>query len=111
MDISALGRQSNALRAYASQGQEAQRPGQPGETRRAEPDAPAPGGDRVTLSPEARLRAVQQAGQADPADELRRSVDPRAVTDAQKDRSGEPPAMSPRSIAQALAAYSGNPLT
>ncbi len=113
MAVPSVAAQASAVQAYAVQQQSRRQNGQSEEiTRKEAEDARATSqtGDRVTLSPESRDIAVQQTDQTQRQDETQRNKDTRAQENERQDqaqlRAASAPANTPRSVTQAIEAYS-----
>lgn len=107
MEITSLSTQASALQAYAAQRQEKRQTGQSEEISRKEAEeASGQTGERVTLSREARGIAVQQADESQRQDEAARAGEARVQQQEQQDQARLRSSASPRSVTQALEAYS-----
>ena len=117
MEVPSVATQSSAVQAYAVQQQNRRPNGQSEEITRKEAEnarASNQTGDRVTLSPESRDIAVQQVDQTQRQDETQRNNDARAQDNERQDQArlraantpSNNPTITPRSVTQALEAYS-----
>lgn len=109
MEVPSLATQTNAIQAYSVQQQSRRQNGQSEEiTRKEAEDARATSqtGDQVTLSPESRDIAVQKVDQTQRQDETQRTNDARAQENERQDQTRLRAANTPRSVTQALEAYS-----
>lgn len=109
MELPSVSAQASAIQAYTVQQQSRRQNDQSEEiTRKEAEDARASSqtGDQVTLSPQARDVAVQKVDQAQRQDETERTNDSRAQENERQDQNRLRTANTPRSITQALEAYS-----
>lgn len=107
MEIASVSVQSSAIQAYAAQRQ-FQRQQESGEEARR-PDVAEPVGpsvDRVTLSQSSRIAPVSQPDNSPRANETERTGEARTQRREQEDVTNQAFNSSPRSVSQALEAYS-----
>ena len=111
METPAVTSQTSTLNAYAVQGQDRRRTDNSESVARRASDSARvaePRGEKVTLSRESREIAVQEADRSRRPDATRPQEDARAQETVRQDQGRQPSANEPRSVTQALEAYSRN---
>ena len=113
MEPPAVTSQTSTLNAYAVQGQDRRSADDSGSISRRVSDsarvAEQPG-EKVTLSRESRDIAVQEADRSRRPDATRQQENARAQETVRQDQGRQPAANEPRSVTQALEAYTRNAL-
>jgi|GEM_PF-5452932 len=113
METPAVTSQTSTFNAYAVQGQDRRRVDDSGSITRTAQDSARvadPPGEKVSLSRESRDIAVQEADRIRRSDASRPQDEVRAQQSGRQDQGRQPAANEPRSVTQALEAYSRSAL-